>query len=313
LVTVVDEEALIHDSLAELTRTLLLEPLSEDQMEVRAWLDLELASLVEGHFGEIVDAGRLSPSERAKWEGKATYEGAGLRTPHDAFMLAFWILDEGKRVGTVAFGTTFMGSSLVSVHSLYIQPEKRRIGLAGRVLRTSFEAVRARGCTGLYIASSWTWPDAMRFYARLGLWVRGWKHSLVFTWQRELPDYRVETSAGAARFLVCIEGTWEPWFAAEPNGDELVWHDLRPNRSDDRLDEVHFLAPGTFALHLALEGWPLIRSREQWEARWRHSDCGEIEGLACKIEVFEAVARNDGYVIRTPRIPGIAYRDLGEI
>jgi hypothetical protein len=228
-------------------------------------------------------------------------------------MIPFWISSEGERVGTVAFGTMFMGWSLVSVHSLYVVPAKRRGGIAARLLDASFRAVNNGGATGLYVATDWTWPSAVRFYARRGLWVRGWKHSLVFTRQHRLPDYRVEISGGAARFLVCIEGNWELWFVAEPMGDRLVWNDLRKRGSDDSSSEAHFLGPGTFALHLALEGWPIIRSTEQWDDRWLHSDCGEMEGLAGKIEVFEAVARQDGYVVRTARIPGIPYRDLENI
>jgi hypothetical protein len=128
-----------------------------------------------------------------------------------------------------------------------------------------------------------------------------------------LPDYRVDISNGTARFLVCLDGGWEPWFAAEPSAERLVWHNLRTPSSNDSFDEASFLGPGTFALHLALEGWPIIRSTEQWDDPFRHSDCGEIEGLAGKIEVFEAVARKDGHVVRTPRIPGIPYRDLDAI
>lgn len=42
-------------------------------------------------------------------------------------------------------------------------------------------------------------------------------------------------------------------------------------------------------------------------------DAGEPEGLAYKIEVFEAVDRDRGFDVRTPRIPGLQYRELEEI
>ena len=71
--------------------------------------------------------------------------------------------------------------------------------------------------------------------------------------------------------------------------------------------------PGTFAVQLALAGWPLIRSEEDWEKRYHSSDAGQPEGLAYKIEIFEAVARERGFYVRTPRIPGLQYRDLDEI
>ena len=67
-----------------------------------------------------------------------------------------------------------------------------------------------------------------------------------------------------------------------------------------------------FALHLALAGWPLIRSDQLWREH-RYADGGPPEALAYKIEVFEAVARRYGFVAPTPRIPGIAYRDLDDI
>ena len=50
-----------------------------------------------------------------------------------------------------------------------------------------------------------------------------------------------------------------------------------------------------------------------WAERRKSSDVGQPEGLAYKIEVFEAVARRDGWMVGTPRIPGIAYRDLDDI
>ena len=54
-------------------------------------------------------------------------------------------------------------------------------------------------------------------------------------------------------------------------------------------------------------------SRETWEHRHYWSDSGEPEGLAYKIEIFEAIFRERGFEIRTPRLPGLKYRDLDEI
>ena len=63
---------------------------------------------------------------------------------------------------------------------------------------------------------------------------------------------------------------------------------------------------------LALAGWPLIRSAETWEQRHNWSDAGQPEGLAYKIEIFEAVDRRRGFDVRTPRIPGLLYSGLEE-
>ena len=65
------------------------------------------------------------------------------------------------------------------------------------------------------------------------------------------------------------------------------------------------LAVSTLALSLSLEGWPLVRSEEHWARRGDSSDCGEPEGLAYKIGVFEEVAAHDGWVVETPTIPGL--------
>ena len=61
------------------------------------------------------------------------------------------------------------------------------------------------------------------------------------------------------------------------------------------------------------ESWPLTRSAQLWEERYASSDCGDPEGLAYKIEVFEAVDRRYGFEVHTPRIPGLAYRDYDDI
>ena len=72
------------------------------------------------------------------------------------------------------------------------------------------------------------------------------------------------------------------------------------------LHHAYILAPGTFALHLALESWPLVRSAELWDRREHWSDLGVPEGLGYKITVFEEIARARGYDVKTPRIPGVS-------
>ena len=66
----------------------------------------------------------------------------------------------------------------------------------------------------------------------------------------------------------------------------------------------------TFAVVLATRGWPLIRSERLWQEAWNSVDGGEPEGLALKIEIFEAFARKHSWAISTPKIPGVHYRDL---
>jgi len=47
------------------------------------------------------------------------------------------------------------------------------------------------------------------------MWVRMWKHNLVFTWQPELPPYRVEIDASEARFLIMQEDQWRAFSARQ--------------------------------------------------------------------------------------------------
>ena len=50
-----------------------------------------------------------------------------------------------------------------------------------------------------------------------------------------------------------------------------------------------------------------FRSPELWERRYYWSDMGMPEGLAYEIIVFERVARENGFDVRTTRIPGLDY------
>jgi GNAT superfamily N-acetyltransferase len=199
------------------------------------------------------------------------------------------------------------GLDLLSIESLYVDPAARRRGIARRALEAVFQAAVDHGTGGLRLDTNWTWQPAVRFYAHIGMWVWMWKHNLVFTWRRDLPPYRVEIGASQAHFLIQQGKRWRSVVTARPLGDRLGWE---PSGLKRQLGEAHHHVPGTFALHLALAGWPLIRSDEAWERRYHWSDSGEPEGLAYKIEVFEAIERERGLDVRTPRIPGLQYQGL---
>jgi len=232
-----------------------------------------------------------------------------LASPHGGYRRPFWLLADGRRAGTLAIGTMISGFDLISLSSLYVEPALRGRGLARQALEAVFRAAVASGAGGMRLDASWTWQPSVRFYARIGMWVWMWKHNLVFTWQQGLPPYRVEIGESEARFLIRRDEEWCTAITARHLGDRLGWE----QEALDPPDEAYHCAPGTFALHLALAGWPLIRSEETWERRHHWCDAGQPEGLAYKIEIFEAVDRQRGFDVRTPRIPGIQYRDLDEI
>jgi len=295
----------------QLTAEKVVEPLSMEEEEIRGWNLYELASLVEGHLHEQLDVAGLSDDERLAYEHRVTYDGRPLPNPHSGYRHPFWLLAaDGRRVGTIAIATMIFGLDLISIASLYVEPAARGRSLARRALEAVFRAATDNGAGGIRLDASWTWQPSVRFYARIGMWVWMWKHNLVFTWQPELPPYRVEIDASEARFLLMQEDQWRAAVTARNLGDRLGWE---PADLEGLPLETSHSIPGTFALHLALAGWPLIRSDETWERRHHWSDAGEPEGLAYKIEIFEAVDRQRGFDVRAPRIPGIQYRDLDEI
>lgn len=303
-------QSMIDGCCRQLIAQKAVEAVSTDEGETRDWNLRELASLTEGHFHVQLDVSRLSEIERLAYERRVSFEGGPLASPHDGYRLPFWLLDDGRRVGTIAIATMISGMDLISVSSLYIDPEGRKRHLARRALEAVYRAAIENGAGGILLDASWTWQPSVRFYVRIGMWVRMWKHNLVFTWQPKLPPYRVEIGESEARFLIQQDDQWRALVTARNLGDRLGWE---PADFENLPIEMSHSIPGTFALHLALAGWPLIRSDETWENRYNWSDAGQPEGLACKIEIFEAVDRERGFDVRTPRIPGLQYRDLDEI
>jgi GNAT superfamily N-acetyltransferase len=306
-----DERANILAAHAALVAEGAVEPLSRDAAETRLWLDCELASLVENRFFEPLDPGSLTAAERARWEPLASSDEP-LSSPHghEWYRIPYWIRDGGERAGTIALATSYMGMRLVTVSSLYVLPSHRRRGVAARALRRAQAAMRAHAhrAAGLRVPAYWTWQPAVRFYLHLGLWVENWKHSLVFAWRDDLPPFRVDAGEREARFSMVRDGASEPLIIATREGSRLGWTEL--GLGDFAL--AHY-ACQTFAVALAVRGFPLLRSPEGWARRHSWSDGGEPEGLAYKIEVFEAWDRKSGFAVRTPRIPGIAYRDWDAI
>ena len=301
----------IEDCCRQLVHQKVVEPLSTEEKDVKDWNRCELASLVEGHFHVQLDVAQLTDLERLAYEYRSTYNNEPLSNPLDGYRRPFWLLDdEGQRVGTIAIDTIIFGIDLISISSLYVEPAARRRQIANRALEAVYRASIENQGGGIRLDANWHWQPSIRFYARIGMWVWMWKHNLVFTWQPDLPAYRVEIADAEAHFLIQQGDRWNAMVTARNLGDRLGWE---PENLEDLPIEMSHCIPGTFALHLALAGWPLIRSEEAWERRYHWSDAGEPEGLAYKIEVFEAVAREDGFDVRTPRIPGLQYRDLKEL
>jgi GNAT superfamily N-acetyltransferase len=304
------------DAHALLVKDGVVRRLSKGAADTRAWIDCELASLVENRFFVPCDPRAFTAPWRAEWRPRAIRDGTRLANPHArlACTIPYWILDQGTRVGTIGLATTALDAGIVTVSSLYVYPEHRGRGVAGRTLRLARDAVAAIELDGLRVPTWWTWQHAVQVYLGLGMWVDNWKHELVFAFRHGQPAPRILVEERRATFSLAREGDVEPWITATRDGDRLGWTEsprfaeLRAGGSREARD-----APGTFALALARRGWPLIRSAEAWEQRHGWYECGAPEGLAYKIEIFEAIDRRYRFEVRTPRLPGIEYRDYPDI
>jgi hypothetical protein len=131
----------------------------------------------------------------------------------------------------------------------------------------------------------------------------------------DLPEYDLGFEDGRAWFHAATPSGAEVRLEAARQGESLQldrWPTDAQVSDDPELWRLRLYGTSTFAVALALRGWPLIRSQAHWAAATESSDIGEPEGLALKIAVFEAEAQERGWVVATPRIPGLPYsRDGG--
>ena len=303
---------------AALLRAGVVEPLDlEDGAAIAGWAACDLASMVEGAFGERRDPATLSTaSAQAPWLSRL---GTTYHLPYpswaDRIGRRHWLLDHGRRVGTVQLPLDAPWHRYLPVHSLYVAPADRGRGIATRLFEVLGDALRAEGLPGVRIETHWTWQRAVRFYLRRGFWVSGWKRGVSLVRQPTLPPKRLEVGDTAAGFSIAREGAWTGLWHAERRDPWLTLHEhplVETLRTSNEFDVV-LCGLATFAVHLAMAGWPLIRSPGAWAERHGSGDVGQPEGLAYKIELFEAVARRDGWLVETPRLPGLAYRDLDDI
>ncbi|WP_329278364.1 GNAT family N-acetyltransferase [Streptomyces sp. NBC_01451] len=275
----------------------------------------DLASLAEGALGECADPDSIT----ALYEKRLRLRlgASGREYEHDdGYCRRYWIRDpaedrEGGRprgpLGTVAVDTWPSGVGSLRVSSLYVHPVARRRGLAAATLDTVYEACRAESLHGFRLDTRWTWQRSVRYYLNRGLWVTSWKDALGLARLSYLPRYEVTDSEGELTFLVadpdgCAPGVMVPLLVADAvDGRLRLRLRLRETeqyaRTRDELNAVRYYARSTLAMHLAVRGLPLVRGSEEWAeavaGRW--CDIGAPEGLARKIEVFEQMARDDGW------------------
>jgi len=289
-------------------KSAVITPVSLSDDEQRMFVDFELASLAEHRLGDRTDPRGIDKVCRADWKARATQEGSVVQLPKktDWFRKCFWLLDEGKRVGTIAFSEPMgsIGPAMARCYSFYLLPEVRGRGFGSRVMMQMLQALDKHGFC-LRLDTDWTWPRTIRFYRKLGFWVYHWKRELDLIWISKWSKSRMEVGATEASLSIPYDDSEVTLVRAYRKGDKL---ELEQSPSewakDPKIGEAWYLATPTLALELAMQGWPLIRSVEQWE-KYHYADSGPPEALAYKIPIWEAYARSRQWIVETPRFAGL--------
>lgn len=294
----------------DLVRVGLVSPVDLGGADERLWLDCDLASLAENRIGDRTDPHDLDEARRAEWTARVTTERAWSLARRSEYERCYWLIEAAERVGTIAVSTLNGGS--IRIASLYVFPAYRGRGVGRRALDRLREALGRRRLS-LRLETNWSWQRTVRFYLQAGMWLYMWKRDLAFSWDPRTPRPRIVVGEQEASLSVPHGDDHVVLARARRHGEALVLDEPARERERDRgLGEAYWRATSTLALALALEGWPLIRSPEEW-GRAYFADAGAPEALAYKISLWEAWDRHHGWRVETPRIPGLAYPTWAEL
>lgn len=287
----------------------LLAPVADEPEANLLWRKMDLISTLESCLGEKV---RPEDLDKSRWESSRHRIGRQFRiqtfelaSQPDAFFGPagrFWLQHNGQRVGTIQL-EALPGEPWLQVMALYVAPEHRGQGLASRVLQEAIDAAKEAGLLGLRLGTLWIWQKTLRFYLDRRFWVWDWRHDLRLVRHRQWPEWQFSLDGGVAAFDVVdpSDSSRTRLFRARQIREHLDLEELCPDRSP----EVQVPAASTFAVLLALNGFPLIRSEQEWTRRRSSSEAGHPESLARHICRSEASARRDGWRVETPDIPGL--------
>lgn len=288
--------------------------------ERRLWRACELAIFAEYRLAGLPDPRGLSDTAIADGAARALAPGERLGDPADLdAYLPYWLVRDGQVLGTVALALRESGwdECVLWIASLFLFREARRQGHASRIIADLVGLARRMGLGGIRLETDWTWQGALHLYLRLGFGVANWKRGLSLVRYLEDPIHALEAQGPRLAFVRPGKDGRRPLtlLRAGRSGDRLRWEDLRAPGAAcaDTATPPRLNVESTFALCLAMRGWPLIRSPEDWAQRDRWCDVGMPEGLAEKIGIFEAYSRHCGFRVRTPRIPGLVYPTWEEL
>jgi GNAT superfamily N-acetyltransferase len=298
-----DVDLAVHE---DLVRSGAIEPVITGGADERAWTDCDLASLAENRLGDTTDPRDLDEAKRREWQSRATTELMEPLSRREDYERCYWLLEDGRRAGTLALAIDLFGARHLRISSLYVLPSHRKQGVGRRALGRLMAATARHGL-GFRLDTSWSWQRTVKFYMGIGMWVYMWKRDLVFCWDPWTPPPHVEVGDADARLSVQVEGAPLTVARMRRRGDHLVLDERPPPLSrDKRIGSAFWDSVSTLSLAVALRGWPLVRSAKEWEES-RYADAGTPESLAYKITIWEAWDRKQGYLVSTPRIPGLEY------
>jgi GNAT superfamily N-acetyltransferase len=290
----------------DLVHTGAFAPVRVGGAEERSWLDCDLASLAENRLGDRTDPRSLDKARRADWKARATQERPWSLRDRSNYERCYWILEDGKRAGTIALALSSLGNNSLRVASFYVLPTYRGAGVGRRALGR-VQGALARHDLGLRLETNWCWQRAVRFYLTSGLWIYMWKRDLTFFWDPETPAPQIEVGEDTATLSVPLGQGSLVLARAARRGDALDLEEPPPDLARHKdIGGAYWHATSTLSLALAQHGWPLIRSQEEWKRSY-YADAGPPEALAYKITIWEAWAAKRGWAVQTPRIPGLHY------
>jgi GNAT superfamily N-acetyltransferase len=288
----------------------LLEPVTNRTDDAKLWTACDLCSAVDNRFHVAVDPATMTDADFDSWSKRALAKFESLPDPSSSsFDESFFVQSGTRRVGAISLSRMTAGSPFLSVFSLYVMPSERGKGIAARTLRSINDAAVAAGFRGIRLGTHWTWHRALRLYLKLNMWAYSFKRSIEFVWMTNLPRYVIDIAGDTATFSIATDGGPTAVLIARRDGDRLIYDETPWMKARDECDDLRLRAHSTFAVALALEGWPLLPSPNAL-SRSMAGDVGGPEVLAYKIAVFEHLDRTSGFDVRTPRIPGLPYEEI---
>lgn len=307
----------IEQAVRTLTADGTLAPLELGGTDERTWADCDLAALAELRLAERIDLGAMDDARRADLAARVTTERLSMPSAR-GLDRCFWILADGRRAGTVALATSTLGGRRVRLSSLYVYPPERGRGTGRRLLERIAQVLGAHGL-GVRLETCWTWPATLRFYFRLGMWVRMWKRDVDLWLEAGVPRPVIEIGERVATLSVDVNEERVVLVRAERDGERLATFEEpwltewgAGGDGDPEVEAVAWDASTTLAVAMARCGWPLLRTPDAWKPRWA-GDGGDPEGLAYRIVCWEAWAKAHGWRVETPRVAGLRYPTWQEL